>query len=194
MHCVAGDATGIIIAALLTFRLTLPNGIDLIVEYASGFIVGLLVFQSLFKTVMTHGRYLTAVRESLFPETVSMNMVMTGMLPVKAIAMYHIAGSDNPRNPEFWGVMALATMAGMLVAYPINTWMVNRGIKHGMMSAMPAPMMAGSGAMDHMTMPMTTKAKTKIPPRRAAAIVTGTAAIFIAAIWMTSLIVPIRFT
>jgi hypothetical protein len=35
---------------------------------------------------------------------------------------------------------------------------------------------------------------TKLPPRRAAAIVAGTFLIFVAAIWLTSLIVPIRFS
>ncbi|MGD9890281.1 MAG: DUF4396 domain-containing protein [Dehalococcoidia bacterium] len=213
MHCVAGDATGIIIAATLTYRLTLPNGIDLIVEYASGFLVGLFVFQSLFMTVMNHGRYLAAVRRSFFPETVSMNMVMTGMLPVKFIAIEHIAGGDNPLRPEFWGIMSLATLAGMLVAYPINSWMVRRGIKHGMMSAMPSPAATGATPMtagmkmdDGMNMPegMTMPAgehmaggmtePTKVPPGRATAIIAGTLAIFVAAIWVTSLVVPIHFT
>lgn len=201
MHCVAGDATGIIIAAALTYRLALPNGIDMFVEYASGFLVGLLVFQSLFMTVMNHGRYLPAVRKSLFPETVSMNMVMTGMLPVKMIAIYHIAGGDNPLRPEFWGIMSLATLVGMLTAYPINAWMVGRGIKHGMMSAMPAPAMAGPAKVpDVETMPAMesmrhgTMSATKLPPRRAAAIVAGTFLVFIVAIWLTSLIVPIDFS
>jgi hypothetical protein len=52
--------------------------------------------------------------------------------------MYRLPGSDNPTNPTFWGIMSLATMAGMVTAYPINSWMVARGIKHGMMSA-PSP-------------------------------------------------------
>lgn len=117
MHCVAGDATGIILAAIATFSLALPNGIDLIIEYSAGFVVGLFVFQSLFKVLMTHTHYLTAVRKSFFAETVSMNMVMTGMLPVKAILMTNLAGADNPTRPEFWGIMSLATMIGMITAY-----------------------------------------------------------------------------
>jgi manganese oxidase len=37
IHCVAGDATGIITAAVITAALGLPMWIDLIVEYLAGF-------------------------------------------------------------------------------------------------------------------------------------------------------------
>src|SRR5439155_19340489 len=40
IHCVAGDATGIILAAAVTAILGLPMWIDLIVEYVAGFTFG----------------------------------------------------------------------------------------------------------------------------------------------------------
>lgn len=199
MHCVAGDATGIVLAAIVTYSLGLPNGIDLIIEYAAGFVVGLFVFQSLFKVLMTHTHYLTAVRQSIFAETVSMNMVMTGMLPVKAILMSKLSGADNPTRPEFWGIMSLATLAGMIVAYWINSWMVGRGLKHGMMSATPSAQGSGAPGADRPTAaraaPAGTHAmETKLPPLHAAVIIAGTAAILVAAIWVTSRIIPLRFS
>src|SRR5712671_7275371 len=48
VHCVAGDATGIIAAAVVTASLGLPMWIDLLVEYATGFAFGLFIFQALF--------------------------------------------------------------------------------------------------------------------------------------------------
>lgn len=36
--------------------------------------------------------------------------------------------------PEFWFVMSMALLAGFVVAYPINWWLVARGLKHGMMT------------------------------------------------------------
>jgi hypothetical protein len=48
IHCVAGDATGIILAAVITATLGLPMWIDLIVEYIADFAFGLFIFQSLF--------------------------------------------------------------------------------------------------------------------------------------------------
>jgi len=57
IHCVAGDATGIIVAATITAVLGLPMWIDLIVEYVGGFAFGLLIFQSLFMRDMMGGSY-----------------------------------------------------------------------------------------------------------------------------------------
>src|SRR5687768_16960774 len=48
IHCVAGDATGIILAATVTAVLGFPMWVDIGVEYAAGFACGLFVFQALF--------------------------------------------------------------------------------------------------------------------------------------------------
>lgn len=48
IHCLAGDATGIIVAATVTLLLGFPTGVDSIVEHVSGFFLGLLIFQALF--------------------------------------------------------------------------------------------------------------------------------------------------
>src|SRR5262249_6512688 len=80
MHCLAGDATGIVIAAMIVPALALPNGVDLLLEYVSAFIVGLLVFQALMMIGMYGNNYLLAVRKTFFAETVSMNLVMVGMI------------------------------------------------------------------------------------------------------------------
>ena len=141
MHCVAGDATGIILAAAIVFHFGLPNGIDLFIEYTSAFIMGLLIFQAVFMMGMYGGNYFKAVRKTFFAETVSMNMVMVGMIPTMVILMSKVPGSDDPRHPLFWAIMSVATMVGMITAYPINSWMVRTGIKHGMMSK-PDPSMA----------------------------------------------------
>ncbi len=57
IYCVAGDATGIILAAAMTALLGLPMWIDLIVEYLTGFAFGLFIFQSLFMQLMMGGSY-----------------------------------------------------------------------------------------------------------------------------------------
>ena len=78
MHCLAGDATGIIIAASIGPVFGLSNGWDITIEYLAGFVSGLLIFQALMMLDMYQGNYLLAVRKTLFAETVSMNCVMTG--------------------------------------------------------------------------------------------------------------------
>jgi len=115
--------------------LGLPNGLDLIFEYVTAFIVELLIFQALFMKSMMGGNYFLAIKKTLFAETVSMNMVMVGMIPMMAILRGVIPGGGDPERPIFWGISSVATLAGIITAYPVNSWLVGSGLKHGMMSA-----------------------------------------------------------
>ncbi|RUO99841.1 DUF4396 domain-containing protein [Hyphomicrobium sp.] len=135
VHCVAGDATGIVVAAVITALVGLPMWVDLIVEYTAGFLFGLLIFQALFMRKIMGGSYADNVRRSFLPELISMNCMMAGMAPVM---IYLMMGRDMramwPGEPLFWVVMSLGIVAGFAVAYPVNVWMVSRGMKHGLMT------------------------------------------------------------
>jgi hypothetical protein len=180
-----------------------------VIEYGSAFVVGLFVFQALMMRDMYGGDYLLAVRKTFFAETVSMNAVMVGMIPLMVVLMHHVAGARDPLRPEFWFVMGMATIAGGITAFPINWWLVRSGLKHGCMTlpgrdrpapalghasmdnamrddAMPDDAMPGH-AMHHMEM-------RELPLLRAALWVAGTLAAMLAAAWLASLFVPINFT
>ena len=151
IHCVAGDATGIILAAAVTAILGLPMWIDLIVEYVAGFTFGLLIFQSLFMKSMMGGTYLQNVRKVFMPEFISMNFMMAGMGPVMSFLMM---GRDMramvPTALLFWGVMSLGVIAGFAAAYPANVWLVARRLKHGLMTDRSSKHAShGSGAHQH---------------------------------------------
>lgn len=132
IHCMAGDATGIIVAAAITMTLGLPMWLDVISEYFFGFAFGLLVFQALFMKDMLGGSYMTAIRRSFMPEWLSMNSVMAGMIPVMVILMSRDTTAMEATSIRFWGVMSLAILVGIVVAFPINMWLVAKGFKHGM--------------------------------------------------------------
>lgn len=132
IHCLAGDATGIIVAAAVTAALGLPMWLDLIGEYALGFAFGLLVFQALFMRNMLGGSYAKALQRTLMPEWLSMNAVMAGMIPVMVVLMTHDMRAMEVTSLRFWGVMSLATLVGAIIAYPVNVWLVAVGLKHGM--------------------------------------------------------------
>ena len=166
MHCLAGDATGIMVAAAIVPAFGLANGWDSVIEYLAGFVSGLFIFQALMMLPMYGGRYMTAVRKTFFAETVSMNFVMAGMIPTMVILTALWPESDNPLHAAFWFRMGLATIVGGVIAYPVNYWLVASHLKHGCMTlpgadtpapalghASPEPMamamaMAGGG-MDH---------------------------------------------
>jgi hypothetical protein len=133
IHCVAGDATGIVFAATITALIGFPMWIDLIVEYALGFSFGLFIFQALFMKDIMGGSYRRALTMSLVPEWLSMNMVMAGMIPAMVLLMM---GQDmramEPSHLVYWGAMSASIIVGFVVAYPVNVWLVAVGLKHGM--------------------------------------------------------------
>lgn len=135
IHCVAGDATGIIVAAVIVASLGIPMWLDLIIEYVAGFAFGLFIFQSLFMKSMMGGTYWQNVRKSFLPEFISMNFMMAGMAPVMSFLMM---GRDmramEPTEFLFWGVMSVGIAVGFILAYPANVWMVKHGLKHGLMT------------------------------------------------------------
>lgn len=144
IHCVAGDATAIIIMAAILYAFNVANGVEIILEYAAAYLFGLFIFQAVFMLSMFKS-YGEAVLKSIFAETVSMNTVMIGMFVVMVILGGKYPISMHPFSIYFWGRMSLATIAGFITSYPINSWMVKNGIKHGMMSKP----MGGAGHEGH---------------------------------------------
>jgi hypothetical protein len=209
MHCLAGDATGIVVAASILPVFGLTNGWDATVEYLAAFVSGLFIFQALMMVGMYDGDYWKAVRKTFFAETVSMNMVMTGMLPLMLILGAHWPGSEEPHHASFWFRMSVATVVGGIVAYPINHWLVASRLKHGCMTLpgadAPAPglghvsaepsMMMDHAQMQHETGSVATEphTMTELPTGRAVAIIAVTFAILLVAVWLTNLVVPVRF-
>jgi len=135
IHCCAGDATGIILAAAITASFGLPMWIDLIIEYVAGFAFGLFIFQALFMRKMMGGSYTDNVKRMFLPELLSMSAMMAGMAPVMSLLMM---GRDmramQPTELLFWGVMSLGVIVGFALAYPVNVWMVMHRMKHGLMT------------------------------------------------------------
>src|SRR5438874_4646904 len=64
-----------------------------------------------------------------------MNMMRAGLALVMSFLMM---GRDMramwPSEPLFWFVMSLGVVAGFLVAYPVNVWLVAKAMKHGLMT------------------------------------------------------------
>jgi hypothetical protein len=138
MHCVAGDGVGILVGAVLSSFLRLPEMVEMIVEYVLGFGFGWTVFQALFMRDMAGGSYSRSLKITFAPELLSMNFLMTGMLPTMMTLRKHVPSAADPATPNFWFVMSMALLVGFIVTYPINWWLVQNHLKHGMMTVRPA--------------------------------------------------------
>lgn len=72
---------------------------------------------------------------------------MGGMAAVMVPWMARDPLAIEPTSPHFWFTMSIALTVGFVVAYPINWWLVDRGLKHGMMTVRPegkpVPLAAG---------------------------------------------------
>ncbi len=135
MHCVAGDGIGILAGAAVASYLTLSRPADIALEYGLGFGFGWTIFQALFMRDMAGGSYRRSLASTFVPEFLSMNFLMAGMMPIASLGRAALGGALSPLTPEFWFVMSMALLAGFIVAYPINWWLVAKGLKHGMLTA-----------------------------------------------------------
>lgn len=144
MHCVAGDGVGILVGAVIARSWHLPALAEIALEYLLGFGFGWSIFQALFMRDMAGGSYARSLASTFLPELLSMNFLMAGMVPVMMVAMQHVPGSHDPSNADFWFVMSLSLLTGFLFAYPVNSWLVARHLKHGMMTVRP-----GATPADH---------------------------------------------
>jgi hypothetical protein len=161
MHCVAGDGVGILAGAVLASLLRFAGIAEVIVEYVLGFGFGWTVFQALFMRNMAGGSYPRSLKMTFVPELLSMNLLMTGMLPTVMLLRMFVTSAGNPMTPDFWFVMSMGLLVGFIVSYPMNWWLVANHLKHGMMTvrpsgpaAAPAAMsgMSDDGDMSHMSM------------------------------------------
>jgi hypothetical protein len=148
MHCVAGDGIGILAAAVVASRLHLPGTVEAVFEYAAGFLFGWMIFQALFMRDMMGGSYPKALAATFYAELVSMNGVMAGMMIV-TMPWRAALGDPGPATGAFWFIMSIGLTAGFLVAYPINWWLVARGLKHGMMTIRPTASAAMPAMAEH---------------------------------------------
>ncbi|MBW6507793.1 MAG: DUF4396 domain-containing protein [Rhodobacteraceae bacterium] len=138
MHCVAGDGIGILAGAVISSVFVLHGPVEIVIEYVLGFAFGWMIFQALFMRSMSGGSYSRSLRSTFIPELLSMNLLMAGMVPVMAILRSLIAPAAGPETPRFWFVMSMALLAGFIVAFPMNWWLVANHLKHGMFTVRAA--------------------------------------------------------
>lgn len=166
MHCVAGDGIGILAAAVITAQLPIPMWADVLCECALGFLFGWTVFQALFMKTM-FGSYRDSLANTFISELLSMNAVMGGMTAVMVTWMSHDMTAMSPAGPRLWFVMSIALCTGFLVALPMNWWLVDHGLKHGMMTVRPESRRGRAGQRHAQRPPPRPRARTGArPPTR----------------------------
>jgi hypothetical protein len=137
LHCGSGCTLGDLIAAcfLLIFPVTL-RGSKLYGEWAIDFILAFLIgiiFQYYAIKPMRKLSTRAALVAALKADTLSLTSWQIGMYGWMAVCDFllfdHIL---NATMPVFWLMMQIAMLLGLLTAYPVNWWLIKKGIKEAM--------------------------------------------------------------
>lgn len=149
LHCGAGCTAGDIIAEALVglfpaiaivfgWHLLFQNPIfaiwilDFILALAFG-----ILFQYLAIKPMSQQSTTAALKAAAKADFLSLSAWQVGMYGFMAIAHFwifsHLLQAPlNAAQPSFWLMMQLAMICGFITAYPVNGWLIKRGIKHAM--------------------------------------------------------------
>lgn len=72
------------------------------------------------------------------PDSIRMSAMMAGMAPTVSYPMMSRGHAcDGPAQADLLGAMSLGMMIGFATAHPFNMWMVNKGLRHGLMTERP---------------------------------------------------------
>ena len=136
-HCGSGCTIGDILAAstLLFFPVAIFGSRlygEWIVDYIVAFVIG-IIFQYYAIKPMKNLSSKDAVSAALKADTLSLTFWQIGMYGWMAICDFLIFNHIlQASTPVFWFMMQIAMLFGLLTAYPVNWWLIKKGIKEAM--------------------------------------------------------------
>jgi Domain of unknown function (DUF4396) len=137
-HCGAGCALGDLIAEWVVFAAALTiAGVTLWPEYLIDFTLAYafgIVFQYYAIKPMSDLSARQAIADAMKAETLSIIAFELGMFAWMAL-VYFVLFTDphlNADHAAYWLMMQIAASIGLATSYPVNLWLVRRGIKHAM--------------------------------------------------------------
>jgi hypothetical protein len=136
-HCGGGCTVGDIIAEIFLSYVPLtllgkPIFAAWVIDYILAFAFG-IAFQYYTIKPMKNLTARQALWTAIKVDSLSLTAWQVGMYGWMAIVTFVIFGQEIPKDsPIFWFMMQIAMCAGFLTSYPVNWWLVSRGIKEAM--------------------------------------------------------------
>ncbi len=136
-HCGSGCTLGDIIAEWIVFAAPLKLFGKAIfgawmLDYILAFLFGIAFQYFTIKPMrdLSAGQGLKAALEA---DSLSLTSWQLGMYGWMAIATFAIFGHELTKaNPVFWFMMQIAMLFGFLTSFPVNWWLLKKGIKEPM--------------------------------------------------------------
>ncbi|TSJ44502.1 DUF4396 domain-containing protein [Mucilaginibacter corticis] len=137
LHCGSGCTVGDVMAE--GFLLMLPVTIfgsklagTWTIDFVFAFVIG-IIFQYYAIKPMRKIAAKDALVAALKADTLSLTCWQIGMYGWMAVCFFVIFGHRIPvTKPLFWFMMQIAMLFGFLTAYPVNWWLIKKGIKEAM--------------------------------------------------------------
>jgi hypothetical protein len=107
-----------------------------IVDYIFAYLFG-IVFQYFTIAPMRGLSFGKGMVAAVKADTASLTAWQIGMYGFMALAHFYIFGELigvelSAATPEFWFMMQIAMICGFATSYPVNWWLIRRGIKEKM--------------------------------------------------------------
>ena len=161
-HCGAGCTLGDIIGEWVVFAGSLTiAGVALwpayILDFALAYLLG-IVFQYFAIKPTSDLTRRQAVWRAIRADTLSLVAFEIGLFGWMALVFFVLFPGPHltPGNSAYWVMMQVGMAFGLLTTYPVNIWLVRRGIKHPMgrpvvpaavaMAALREPIVSGRGS------------------------------------------------
>lgn len=123
--CGMGEITGIFIAAGL---LTLANIWVALITFSLAFLAGYTL--TAYPLIQEGQNPKSAYKDALYSESLSI-----AVMEIVAIGVdLWLAGDATMNETLFWSSLIFSLSIGLIAAYPVNVWLINKGIKQGMHS------------------------------------------------------------
>nr|WP_263314409.1 DUF4396 domain-containing protein [Mammaliicoccus sp. Marseille-Q6498] len=135
-HCSAGCALGDLIGAPIVFYagitiFTNQMATEFLVEFILAYIFGLM-FQY-FHMEIKHDHPGRDLIDAIKADTLSLIAFEIGMFGFMIIMhMFINPNIMSPNHLEYWFLMQIAMLIGFMTSYPVNWYLVKKGIKHAM--------------------------------------------------------------
>ena len=137
-HCGAGCTLGDIIGATFVFVIGWEiAGLSLwpeyIVDYTLAFTLG-IIFQYFSIAPMRGLGFVEGIKAALKADTLSLTSFEVGLFGWMAIMqlVFFPVEHIHPDHAAYWFLMQVGMILGFFTAYPVNWWLIKRGIKEAM--------------------------------------------------------------
>lgn len=137
-HCGAGCTIGDIIAEFAVFFLAVTiAGQTLFAEYVGDYVLAIalgLAFQYFAIAPMRGLGVRTGILAAAKADILSLTAFEVGLFGWMALTafVFFPAPHIHPDSPVYWLMMQIGMCLGFVTAYPVNAWLIRRGIKEAM--------------------------------------------------------------